>query len=52
MKPWERWPGQPETCTCTRMVVATIEETLACPYGWRYAPGTGWVHVLPARRPR
>jgi hypothetical protein len=30
------------------MVVATIEETLACPHGWRYAPGIGWLHVLPA----
>ena len=38
------WPGEPEQCTCTRLVVATLEETLGCPAGWRYAPGTGWVH--------
>jgi hypothetical protein len=43
------WPGQPLRCTCTRMVVATLEETLGCPFGWRYVPGTGWAHPRPAR---
>jgi hypothetical protein len=45
-----RWAGEPEQCSCIRIVVATIEETLACPYGWRLVPGTGWVHSWPPRR--
>lgn len=43
------WAGQPERCTCRRMVVATIEETLDCPAGWRYAPGIGWLHPFPPK---
>jgi len=39
----------PDTCGCTRLVVATLEETLSCPAGWRYAPGIGWLHPIPAR---
>lgn len=47
------WPGQPDTCTCTRMVAAAIEETLGCADGWRWVPRTGWVHRWPLqRRPR
>jgi len=49
---WPAWPGEPETCTCTRMVVATIKETLGCPERWGYVPGIGWVHVLTGRRRR
>lgn len=41
----EHWLGEPAQCTCARMVVATLEETLGCPAGWRWVPGTGWVHV-------
>ncbi len=43
-------PGEPAECTCTRMVVPAIGETLDCPLAWRYVPGTGWLHPLPARR--
>jgi hypothetical protein len=31
------------------MVVGDLADTLDCPAGWRYAPGIGWLHVLPAR---
>ncbi len=44
------WPGQPAACTCTRMITAAIEDTLACPGGWRWVPGTGWVHRWPLQR--
>lgn len=43
-------PGAPAVCTCTRMVVATLAETLRCPGRWYQAPDGTWVHVLPARR--
>jgi hypothetical protein len=46
------WPGEPTACTCTQMIAATLEETLSCPMAWRYVPGTGWLHLLPARRYR
>jgi hypothetical protein len=46
---WTPWPGEPRTCTCTLLAVATLEETLGCPLPWRYAPGAGWLHPLPAR---
>ena len=45
------WPGQPAACTCTRMIAAAIEETLGCADGWRWVPGTGWVHRWPLQRP-
>jgi hypothetical protein len=41
----DRWPGEPEKCMCTRMAVATLEETLDCPVGWLWVPGTGFVHA-------
>lgn len=44
-----RWIGEPEKCTCRRIVVATIGETLSCPLGWRYDPRFGWLHLLPGR---
>lgn len=50
MNPNPPWPGQPQQCACTRIVVATLAETMACPYGWRLVPGAGWVHTWPPRR--
>lgn len=44
-------PGEPVTCTCTRMVVGTVEETMSCPAGWYAVEGVGWVHVLAAATP-
>jgi hypothetical protein len=44
------WAGEPGRCECSRVIVATIDETLTCPYGWRWVPGTGWVHSWPLRR--
>jgi hypothetical protein len=41
----DRWPGEPARCQCTRTVAATLEETLDCPRGWLWRPGTGWVHA-------
>jgi hypothetical protein len=41
------WPGEPVQCQCARTVVASIEETLDCPRGWKWVPGTGWVHSWP-----
>jgi hypothetical protein len=47
------WTGEPGKCTCPRMVVATLAETLGCPCGcpcgWLWRPGIGFVHVLPGR---
>ena len=45
------WTGQPTTCRCTRTAVATLEETLDCPYAWLEVPGTGWVHTRWLRDP-
>ena len=40
------WPGEPARCTCTRMVEATLEETLDCPAGWRWLPwAASWIHA-------
>jgi hypothetical protein len=36
-------------CTCTRVHVATRDETLTCPAAWMEVPGQGWFHILPAR---
>jgi len=33
------------------MIAAAIEETLGCADGWRWVPGTGWVHRWPLQRP-
>lgn len=47
------WAGEPRRCTCTTMVVATLEETLGCPFMWSQLPSGDWAHVLPVRvRPR
>lgn len=45
-----RWLSEPRTCECRQVIAATIEETLTCAYGWRWVPGTGWVHHWPLRR--
>jgi len=39
------WPGEPARCRCTRTAVATLAETLYCPYAWLEVPGGGWVHT-------
>jgi hypothetical protein len=46
-----RWATEPVRCQCTRTTVATLEETLGCPYAWIYVPGTGWVHTRWLRDP-
>ena len=43
------WTGQPATCHCHRIIVASLAETLGCPYVWAYWPGIGWAHTLPGR---
>jgi hypothetical protein len=43
-------PGEPVTCTCKQVAVATLEETLACPAGWIGIKGLGWFHAMPAGR--
>ena len=45
------WTGQPKVCRCgTRRVVATLAETMDCPYAWLELPG-GWVHTRWLRDP-
>ena len=39
------WAGEPAQCRCTRRTVATLAETLYCPYAWLEMPGTGWIHT-------
>ena len=39
------WTGEPAQCRCTLPAVATLEETLDCPYAWVEVPGAGWVHT-------
>jgi hypothetical protein len=41
-----RWIGEPDRCTCTRMIVEDLADTLGCPAGWRFVAGTGWCHNL------
>ena len=43
-------PGEPVTCTCKQVAVATLEETLACPARWIGIAGLGWFHAMPAGR--
>ena len=39
------WTDEPATCQCKRMIVETLEETLACPLGWKWVAGIErWVH--------
>jgi hypothetical protein len=47
----KRWAGEPAQCRCARTTVATIEETLDCPFAWLEAPGTGWIHTRWLRDP-
>lgn len=44
---WEPPPPQPEParCACSRVIVATVEETLECPGNWWWT-GTAWAHVI------
>lgn len=46
--PWINDVKPPAECTCTRLVVDTLDETLDCPEGWRYAPwAEAWIHDGP-----
>lgn len=43
---WEGEPPPGAGCACTRRILATLEETLACSGAFRYQPGTGFVHAV------
>lgn len=49
----QRWNDEPipyTVCTCAHRIVATIEETLACPAGFRFRAGIGFIHALRVNR--
>lgn len=41
---------EPARCTCTRIAVPTLEETLGCPDLWQEMPDGIWVHIWPPRK--